>query len=72
MTTDRTLTDARLKRMTLNDINGGLRSYRPDLRYTRADAQRFAELWNAVKVDTEATLIDVEGTPVVIATGRRA
>ena len=68
----RTFTDAQLARMTLNDINGALRSYRPDLRASRADAVAFADAWNRVKVSTLASVIDVEGTPCVIAVERPA
>lgn len=60
------LTDAQLLRMTLDDINNGLRSYRPDLRYTRDDARRFAQLWNAHKIATVATVADVDGVPCVV------
>ena len=68
----RRFTDAQIQRMTLNDINSALRAYRPDLRATRADAVAFANGYNAVKVSTVASVIDVEGTPCVIAVERPA
>ena len=70
--TTRTFTDAQLARMTLNDINGALRCYRPDLRATREDARAFADAWNRVKVSTLASVINDDGTPYVIAVDRPA
>ena len=55
-----------LRSLTLQEMNHGLRSYRPDLRYTREDAVAYAKLWNACKVSTVATIATVDGLPVVI------
>ena len=49
------LSDAALLRMDVDAMNSGLSNARPDLRYTRADAERFASLWNARKLSTVAT-----------------
>lgn len=68
MMVGRTLTDAELGRLTVDALNAGLRSYRPDLRHSREDAQRFAELWNQCKVSTLATVVSVDGLAVVIVT----
>lgn len=64
----RTLTDAQILALTLDAMNGGLTSYRPDLRYSRADAVRFAELWNASKVSTVASVASADGVPFVFVT----
>lgn len=50
----RTLEDAAIARLTVAEINAGLRCYREDLRYSLADAERAAELWNASKASTRA------------------
>lgn len=62
----RTLSDAQLARLTLAELNSGLSCYREDLRYSRADALRAAELWNASKAATCATVATVDGLPVVV------
>ena len=68
----RRFTDAQIQRMTLDDINDALRSYRPDLRASRADAVAFVQAYNRVKTSTIASLIDADGTPCVIAVERPA
>lgn len=55
-----------LKRLTLDEMNSGLRHYREDLRYTRADAINFATLWNTHAVSTAATVISDNGVPCVV------
>lgn len=60
------LSQEQLSRMTLDEMNAGLRSYRQDLRYTREDAIAFATLWNRCKVSTVATIATVDGLPVII------
>lgn len=62
----RRLSDAELSRLTLAELNSGLSCYREDLRYTRADALRAAELWNMGKASTCATVATVDGLPVVV------
>lgn len=64
--TARTLPDTDLLSMTVEQLNAGARSYRPDLRYSRADAQRFAELWNERRVSTVATVVSDGDAPVVV------
>ena len=56
----RTLSDAKLLTMTLDDINSGLRDAMTHARYTRADALRFVELWNTHKLSTLASLTSDE------------
>lgn len=63
------LTDVELSKLTVDQLNSGLRSYREDLRYTHADAVRFAVLWNNVKLSTRATVISDGGFPFVIIAG---
>ncbi len=60
------LTADQLSRLTLDEMNAGLRNYRQDLRYTREDAVAFATLWNRCKVSTVATIATVDGLPVII------
>lgn len=62
----RTLSDAQLLAMTVEQLNAGARSYRADLRYSRADLQRFAQLWNERRYSTTATLVSDDGAPVVV------
>lgn len=57
-----------LSRLTLEQMNSGLRAYRQDLRYSREDAVAFARMWNRVKVSTVASVATVDGLPVVIVT----
>ena len=56
----RSLSDAKLLTMTLDDINSGLRDAMPHTRYTHADALRFVELWNTHKLSTLASLASDE------------
>lgn len=60
------LPDDQLKSLTLGEMNSGLRCYREDLRYTRADANRFAALWNQHKLYTRATVVTVDGFPCIV------
>lgn len=62
----RTLSDDAIRRLSVDALNSGLRCYRPDLRYSRADALRAAELWNASKAATCATVATVDRFPVVL------
>lgn len=62
------LSAEQLNRLTLDEMNSGLRCYRQDLRYTREDAQNFVKLWNRVKASTVASLATVDGLPVVFVT----
>ena len=62
----RALSGDALRGLTVDAINSGLSCYRPDLRYTRADAAAFADLWNATKASTRATVIRADGFPRVI------
>lgn len=64
------LTDKTLKSLYIEQMNSGLRASRPDLRYTRQDAARFVELWNAVKLSTYCTVIDDGGIPYIVAHNR--
>lgn len=56
----RTISDATLLTMTLDDINSGLRDAMAHTRYTHADALRFVELWNTHKLSTLASLVSDE------------
>lgn len=60
------LTTEQLLRMTVDEMNSGLRSYRPEYRYTREDAANYANLWNATKVSTQATVISDEYPQVIL------
>lgn len=60
------LSDSELSKLTVEQMNSGLRSYRDDLRYTRDDAVRFVELWNEVKLSTTATIISDGGSPFIV------
>ena len=62
----RALSDEALRGLTVDALNGGLACYRPDLRYTRADAAAFADLWNQTRVSTRATIINADGFPRVL------
>lgn len=62
----RTLSDAQLLAMTVEQLNAGARSFRADLRYSRSDLQRFAQLWNERRCSTSATLVSAGGAPVVV------
>ena len=62
----RTLSDAELRKLTVDQLNGGARCYRPDLRYSRADAVRFAQLWNETRSSTVASVVSDGATPVVV------
>lgn len=62
---ERKLTDERIKALTVDELNSGLRNRREDLRYTSADAKRAVELWNASKVNTLASLMWEDGTPQI-------
>lgn len=66
MNTARRLSDAAISGMTVEQLNAGLRSYREDLRYTRADAVRAVETWNRAKMSTVATVIDSDGLPFIV------
>lgn len=62
----RTLSDAELRKLTVDQFNAGARCYRPDLRYSRADALRFAELWNESRSSTVASVVSDGAAPVVV------
>lgn len=62
----RTLTDAQLHGMTVDVLNSGLRCYRADLRYSRADAEHFRDTWNATRVSTRATIVTADTFPFVV------
>lgn len=66
----RTLSDDAIRRLSVDALNSGLRCYREDLRYSRADALRAAELWNASKATTCATVATVDGLPAVVIVER--
>ena len=68
--TARTLSDDGIRRLSVDALNSGLRCYRADLRYSRADALRAAELWNASKASTRATVATVDGFPCVLILDR--
>lgn len=68
--TGRTLSDASMRALTVDAMNSGLSCYRPDLRYSRADADAYAEAWNASKVATCATVVTCDGLPQVIVLER--
>ena len=57
--TDRMLTDDEIGTLTVDLAN----CYAKAGRMTFADARRFAEMWNTVKVSTTATVISVRNAP---------
>lgn len=60
------LTTEQLKRLTLDEMNSGLKCYREDLRYTREDAVNFVKLWNENKSATHATIISEGAFPHIV------
>lgn len=62
----RTLTDAQLLALTVEQLNAGARSYRWDLRYSREDVRRYAELWNQRCISTQATTVSIDGVLAVV------
>lgn len=66
----RTLTDTQISALDVGQINSGLIHPRADLRYSRADAERAVELWNACKVSTRGILITAAGRPQIIVVDR--
>lgn len=63
---NRPRTEAELSGLTLDEVNGQLRSYRPDLRCHPEDARTFATLWNRVKLSTRAMVTRDDDGPIVV------
>lgn len=64
----RRLGDEQIRSMSADELNAAARCYREDLRATRADVVRAAELWNSAKVSTVATVCTVDGFPALVVT----
>ena len=62
----RRLGDEQIRSMSADELNAAARCYREDLRATRADVLRAAEIWNSAKASTVATVCTVDGFPALV------